>query len=403
MTGGLAGRGVLGGRAAGGAARRAAAGWRTAGVRGREGSGETSPGERVGRPAAGARRMAVTQPDEGGSAVARPRCANAGTAAALPEARRYSDEIAGKCQSGLGDRIRAPGLPRGSRWGRWREGVLTRPKPQAARYPAGCPPLSAAKCGEAEEACPNVSRGFGGMCPPSLPFSDEGEAKLPISARYLRAWAAQASRGTRPSPPLSCGVARRWQRRALPTCEAGGMAVSGGAGGPAGAAAPEALLLAGKNDTRTQRLCGQRGLLAPRYPARGAGRCRGAVSAAILRRAPRSGWVGSGCGFESPKGRPGDRRHRIPERSRASSAAILPPCAASVLLRAYPPDKGAASPAAILRRRHRCEGAAPFSARYPAGVGAATEFTAHDFCHDERAAGRSCPCSRCADRRRGGC
>ena len=32
------------------------------------------------------------------------------------------------------------------------------------------------------------------------------------------------------------------------------------------------------------------------------------------------------------------------------------------------------SPAAILRRRHRCEGAAPFSARYPAGVGAATEF-----------------------------
>ena len=32
------------------------------------------------------------------------------------------------------------------------------------------------------------------------------------------------------------------------------------------------------------------------------------------------------------------------------------------------------SPAAILRRRHRCEGAAPFSARYLAGVGAATEF-----------------------------
>ena len=57
-----------------------------------------------------------------------------------------------------------------------------------------------------------------------------------------------------------------------------------------------------------------------------------------------------------------------------SPAAILPPCAASVLLRVYPPDKGAASPAAILRRRHRCEGAAPFSARYPAGVGAATEF-----------------------------
>ena len=184
----------------------------------------------------------------------------------------------------------APRSPRGSRWGRWSEGVLTRPKPQAARYPAGCPPLSAAKCGEAEEACPNVSRGCGGMCPPSLPSCDEGEAKLPISARYLRAWAAQASRGTRPSPPLSCGVARRWQRRALPTSEAGGRAVSGGAGGPAGAAAPEELLLDGKNDARTQRSCGQRGLLAPRYPARGAGRCRGAVSAAILRRAPRSGW-----------------------------------------------------------------------------------------------------------------
>ena len=185
----------------------------------------------------------------------------------------------------------APRSPRGSRWGRWSEGVLTRPKPQAARYPAGCPPLSAAKCGEAEEACPNVSRGFGGMCPPSLPSCDEGDTKLPFSARYLRAWAAQVSRGTRPSPPLSCGVARRWQRRALPTSEAGGRAVSGGAGGPAGAAAPEELLLDGKNDAGTQRSCGQRGLLAPRYPARGAGRCRGAVSAAILRRAPRSGWV----------------------------------------------------------------------------------------------------------------
>ena len=44
----------------------------------------------------------------------------------------------------------------------------------------------------------------------------------------------------------------------------------------------------------------------------------------------------------------------------------------AVLFRAQP-DKGAVSPAAILRRRHRREGAAPFSARYPAGVGAATE------------------------------
>ena len=87
-------------------------------------------------------------------------------------------------------------------------------------------------------------------------LAERGARLPPLSARYLRAWAAQASRGTRPSPPLSCGVARRWQRRALPTCEAGGRAVSGGAGGTAGAAAPEELLLDGKNDARTQRLCG---------------------------------------------------------------------------------------------------------------------------------------------------
>ena len=139
---------------------------------------------------------------------------------------------------------------------------------------------------------PERVRGFGGMCPPGLPFSDEGEAKLPISARYPRAWAAQASRGPADPPPLSCGGPAGEQRRALPTSEAGGRAVSGGAGGPAGAAAPEELLLAGKNDARTQRLCGQRGLLAPRYPARGAGRCRGAVSARYPAgvRPGRDGW-----------------------------------------------------------------------------------------------------------------
>ena len=183
----------------------------------------------------------------------------------------------------------APRLPRGSRWGRWSEGVLTRPKPQAARYPAGCPPLLRRSAARQRKHARTFGGGTGGELPPSLPSCDEGDTKLPFSARYLRAWAAQVSRGTRPSPPLSCGVARRWQRRALPTSEAGGRAVSGGAGGPAGAAAPEELLLAGKNDAGTQRSCGQRGLLAPRYPARGAGRCRGAVSAAILRRAPRSG------------------------------------------------------------------------------------------------------------------
>ena len=93
--------------------------------------------------------------------------------------------------------------------GRWSEGVLTKPKPQAARYPAGCPPLSAAKCGEAEEACPNVGRGYGGgNSPRAYRHSGEGGAKLPISARYLRAWAAQASRGTQPSPPA---ILRAWR------------------------------------------------------------------------------------------------------------------------------------------------------------------------------------------------
>jgi len=91
-------------------------------------------------------------------------------------------------------------------------------------------------------------------------------------------------------------------------------------------------------------------------------------------RAPRSGWVGSGCGLESPKGRPGDRRHRNPERSRAFSGGYP----AAVRGVGGSPSGAARlrchSPAAILRRRHRCEGAAPFSARYPAGVGAATEF-----------------------------
>ena len=205
-------------------------------------------------------------------------------------------------------------LPRGSRWGRRSEGVLTRPKPQAARYPAGCPPLLRRSAARQRKHARTFGGGTGGELPPSLPSCDEGDTKLPFSARYLRAWAAQVSRGTRPSPPLSCGVARRWQRRALPTSEAGGRAVSGGAGGPAGAATPEELLLAGKNDARTQPSCGQRGLLAPRYPARGAGRCRGAVSAAILRRAPRSGRVEGN--HSSVLG----NVHRKPERSRAFPA-----------------------------------------------------------------------------------
>jgi len=61
-----------------------------------------------------------------------------------------------------------------------------------------------------------------------------------------------------------------------------------------------------------------------------------------------------------------------------SPAAILPPCAAPVGSPSGEARLRCHSPAAILRRRHRREGAAPFSARYPAGVGAATEF-AGDF------------------------
>ena len=91
-------------------------------------------------------------------------------------------------------------------------------------------------------------------------------------------------------------------------------------------------------------------------------------------RAPRSGWLRCVTATNRQKVALATAVIETQNAAALSPAAILPPCAASVLLRAYPPDKGAASPAAILRRRHRCEGAAPFSARYPAGVGAATEF-----------------------------
>ena len=95
---------------------------------------------------------------------------------------------------------------------------------------------------------------------------------------------------------------------------------------------------------------------------------------AILRACAPVGMVEGCYGNESPKGRPGDRRHRNPERSRAFSARYL----AGVRGVGSSPSGEARlrchSPAAILRRRHRCEGAAAFSARYPAGVGAATEF-----------------------------
>ena len=124
------------------------------------------------------------------------RCGPTGTAPAPPAARRYPAEIAGRCQSRRGDSVSAGSevAPGRDAAGRWSEGVLTKPKPQAARYPAGCPPLSAAKCGEAEEACPNVWRGNGGGTPPEPTgkaargresrYPGERERGEPISARY---------------------------------------------------------------------------------------------------------------------------------------------------------------------------------------------------------------------------
>ena len=107
----------------------------------------------------------------------------------------------------------APRSPRGSRWGRWSEGVLTRPKPQAARYPAGCPPLSAAKCGEAEEACPNVSRGFGGMCHPSLQAKRRGGSQ----AAPLRPLSAGVGSAGEPGDPaISAAILRRGPPLAAP-------------------------------------------------------------------------------------------------------------------------------------------------------------------------------------------
>ena len=136
------------------------------------------------------------------------RCGPTGTAPAPPEARRYSDEIAGRCQSRRGDSVSAGSevAPGRAAAGRWSEGVLTKPKPQAARYPAGCPPLSAAKCGEAEEACPNVWRGNGGgNSPRANSHSGEGRAKRERTGRQRR-YPAPLPVG-RPSPPA---ILRAW-------------------------------------------------------------------------------------------------------------------------------------------------------------------------------------------------
>jgi len=217
-------------------------------------------------------------------------------------------------------------MPRGSRWGRWGEGVLTKPKPQAARYPAGCPPLSAAKCGEAEEACPNVWRGYGGGTPPEPTgkgargrvsrYPGERERGEPISARYPAGVAGSRD----PAAPISGGVAPAG-RAATPRAPAR-------RGAPTLSAVPSPLDGGWKREHNG--CAGQRGLLAPRYPARGAGRCRGAVSAAILRRAPRSGRVESVTASMNQKVALATAVIETQNAAALSPAAILPPCAASV-------------------------------------------------------------------------
>ena len=114
-------------------------------------------------------------------------------------------------------------------------------------------------------------------------------------------------------------------------------------------------------ETRTQRL---RGAKRPACPALSRAGCRPMQgrSARPLScgRAPRSGRVESGCGSESPKGRPGDRptwgnstQPRFSGRYPAAVRGVGGSPSGAARLRCH-------SPAAILRRRHRREGAAPF-------------------------------------------
>ncbi len=77
----------------------------------------------------------------------------------------------------------------------------------------------------------------------------------------------------------------------------------------------------------------------PRAIPRGAQADAGAqCPPATCGRAPRSGWVDRGGPLRNCNRRPSADGNRNPERSRASPPAILRACAASVLLRAYPPD-----------------------------------------------------------------
>ena len=104
----------------------------------------------------------------------------------LRRMRRRSPAV---CQSRRGDRIRAPRLPRGSRWGRRREGCRTERRRRAGRYrwTARCPAAPAADA--TDEARP--SKGFRGKIPlpqeglPDGSLRPEGQAG-PTAARGAR-------------------------------------------------------------------------------------------------------------------------------------------------------------------------------------------------------------------------
>jgi hypothetical protein len=345
---GVAGKGVPGGRAAGGAARRAVAGWRSAGVRGREGSGETSPGRRAGRPAAGARGSVTLS-----TGKAR-RCGPTGTAPAPPEARTYPAGIAGECQSRRGDSVSAGSevAPGRGAAGRGSEGV---PPSRAANRPAilragrryprrrrrrgrgGMPErLEGERGGNSPRASTRVGSG-GCQAAPLRPLScGRGRRRLAGGPSHLR--------------PLSCGrgpagwkgPVRRIRRISRPRTA-----------GPAGAATPATGERPGSTDAGTRRPSGQRGLHAPRYPARGAGRCRRRSARPLsCGRAPPVGRGRQGGTLRESHRRPSAGVHRNPERSRAFPGG-------------YPAAVrgGGGSPSGV-SARHRCR----VPRRYPAAA-----------------------------------
>ena len=156
------------------------------------------------------------------------RKGSAGTAAAPPEARRYPDEIAGRCQSRPGDCIQAPGLPQ------------AHPAPLEEGRPCGRPrahPLSAGYRPRPATRMPDRLRGVWG----NFPKPTGGRIRPRAGGGRARRQRSRAkSRGTQPSPPAICGRGRREHRRARLTCVAGSRAFSGGAGGRLGRRPPPA-------------------------------------------------------------------------------------------------------------------------------------------------------------------